>query len=338
MVTIYDIAKKANVSPMTVSRVINNSPLIKESTRLKVEEAIRELDYVPNKQARSLTSKETRLVSLVIPDISNPFFTNIARGAEDKALQLGYQLILGNTDENKDKEAKYVNMLMSAGVDGVLIVPSSVESAANMKKLVKRKIPFVYVDRTVDTVAADSITGDNLNTTRQLVTHLLQLGHTRIALINGPGYLSNAQERAQAYRETLQLAGIEPNPAYMIETHFKQDNFDEIITKLISLQQGDRPTAILAANNFIGVNTLRALRALRIRVPEDMAVTCFDDPDMIPDYNPFLTVAKQPAYDMGYVGMQLLIERIQNEAPAATRKIVLPAELIVRESTARHET
>lgn len=335
MVTIYDIAKKANVSPMTVSRVINKSPSIKESTRLKVEEAIRELDYVPNKQARSLTSKETRMVALVIPDISNPFFTNIARGAEDKALQLGYQLILGNTDENPAKESQYMNMLMSTGVDGVLIVPSGDESAGNVKKLVKRSIPFVYVDRTIRKVPADSISGDNLQTTRQLVQHLIGLGHEKIALINGPATLSNARERVQAFLETLQLAGIEPNPAYLIETHFKQDNLDEIISKLISLSGGERPTAIVAANNFIGVNTLRALRALRIRVPEDMAVTCFDDPDMIPDYNPFLTVAKQPAYDMGFLGMQLLVERIQGSAPAAPRRIVLPSELIVRSSTGK---
>lgn len=335
MVTIYDIAKKANVSPMTVSRVINKSPSIKESTRLKVEEAIRELDYVPNKQARSLTSKETRMVALVIPDISNPFFTNIARGAEDKALQLGYQLILGNTDENPAKESQYMNMLMSTGVDGVLIVPSGDESAGNVKKLVKRSIPFVYVDRTIRKVPADSISGDNLQTTRQLVQHLIGLGHEKIALINGPATLSNARERVQAFLETLQLAGIEPNPAYLIETHFKQDNLDEIINKLISFSEGERPTAIVAANNFIGVNTLRALRALRIRVPEDMAVTCFDDPDMIPDYNPFLTVAKQPAYDMGFLGMQLLVERIQGSAPAAPRRIVLPSELIVRSSTGK---
>ncbi|WP_438448459.1 LacI family DNA-binding transcriptional regulator [Gorillibacterium sp. sgz5001074] len=335
MVTIYDVAKRANVSPMTVSRVINKSPSIKESTRLKVEQVIQELDYVPNKQARSLTSKETRSVALVIPDISNPFFTNIARGAEDKAHQLGYQLILGNTDENMEKEALYINTLMSSGVDGALIVPAGDGSAANVKKLVKRRIPFVYVDRTVEAVPADSVAGDNLQTTRQLVRHLIKLGHKKIALMNGPVAMSNTRERAQAFLETLQLSGIEPNPAYLIETQLKQDNFDEIIRKLVSLQQGERPTAILAANNFIGVNTLRALRTLQIRVPEEISLTCFDDPDIIPDYNPFLTIAKQPAYDMGYLGTQLLIERIQGTAPPSSRRIVLPAELIIRQSTAK---
>lgn len=333
MVTIYDIAKKANVSPMTVSRVINNSPLIKESTRLRVEEVIRELDYVPNKQARSLTSKETRLVSLVIPDISNPFFTNIARGAEDKALQLGYQMILANTDENEEKESRYIHMLMSTGVDGVLLAPAGNESHTDLKKLAKRRIPFVFVDRTIDSLPADSVCGDNFKTTRQLVSHLIEMGHKRIAFINGPHYLSNARERDQAFRETLLLSGIQPNPAYLIETHFKQDNMDDIIARLISFRQRERPTAILAANNFIGVNTLRALRTLGLQVPDDVALACFDDPDIIPDYNPILTVAKQPAYDIGFMGMQLLIERIQGQAPDAPRKIVLPAEIIVRAST-----
>nr|WP_279538007.1 substrate-binding domain-containing protein [Paenibacillus turpanensis] len=273
------------------------------------------------------------MVSLVLPDISNPFFTNIARGAEDKALQLGYQLILGNTDENKEKENKYVNMLMSTGVDGVLFVPTGDASAANLKKLIKRNVPFVFIDRTIDSIQADVISGDNPDTTRQLVNHLIELGHTRIALINGPTDLSNARERAQAFKDTLTLAGIGHDPKYMIETHFRKDNLNEIVSKLFSFQKDERPTAILATNNFIGVNTLRALRALQIRVPEDVSVACFDDPDIIPDYNPFLTVAKQPAYDMGFLGMQLLIERIQQAAPASYRKIVLPAELVIRGST-----
>lgn len=334
MATIYDIAKKAGVSPMTVSRVINNSPLISEKTKQKVETIIRELDYIPNKQARSLVSKETKLVSLLIPDISNPFFTNIARGAEDKAIQQGYQLLLGNSDENREKEAKYVDLLISSGVDGALIAPTGDASQANLKKLTKHRIPFVLVDRFVEPAEADIVAGDNLDTTRKLVNHLIGLGHRRIALVNGPGSVSNARERFQAYKDAIVLAGLEWDPALVFETHFKQDNFEEIVSKLISLEAAARPSAILATNNFIGVNTLRALQTLNIRVPEDVSVVCFDDPETIPDYNPFLTVAAQPAYDMGFIGMQLLIERIEGSAPAAKRRIVLPSDLIVRKSTA----
>jgi LacI family transcriptional regulator len=333
MVTIYDIAAKAGVSPMTVSRVINNSPSISEKTRQKVESVIQELDYIPNKQARSLTSKETKLVSLVISDVSNPFFTNMVRGAEDKALQHGYQLLLGNSDESRDKEARYIDLSLSTRADGVLITPAGDPSSSSLRKLIKRRIPFVLMDRTVEGIQADVVLGDNPTTTRRLLDHLIGLGHTRIALINGPSTVSNARERLTAYQETMALAGLEADPRLIIETHFKQDNFEEIVSKLISFEASGRPTAILAANNFIGVNTIRALRTLNLRVPEDIAVACFDDPETIPDYNPFLTVAAQPAYDMGFIGMQLLIERIEGQAPAAPRKLVLPSELIIRKST-----
>lgn len=333
MVTIYDIAKKAGVSPMTVSRVINNAPSISDKTRQKVEAVIAELDYIPNKQARSLISKETKQVSLVISDVSNPFFTNIVRGAEDKALQHGYQLLLGNSDESLVKEARYIDLSLSTRTDGMLLTPAGDESASSLKKLIRRRVPFVLLDRTVEGIQADLVMGDNPQTTRMLLEHLISLGHTRIALINGPRSISNARERQTAYEETMRLAGLEVDPRLMIETHFKQDNFAEIVAKLVSFSPAERPTAILAANNFIGVNTIRALRSLDLRVPEDIAVACFDDPETIPDYNPLLTVAAQPAYDMGYIGMQLLIERIEGLAPASPRRIVLPSELIVRKST-----
>ncbi|WP_028547461.1 LacI family DNA-binding transcriptional regulator [Paenibacillus sp. UNC451MF] len=335
MVTIYDIAKKANVSPMTVSRVINNSPSISEKTRKKVEDIIQELDYIPNKQARSLISKETKLVSLVISDISNPFFTNIARGAEDKALQAGYQLLLGNSDEQTVKESRYIDLLLSTKVDGVLIAPTGDPSLANLRKLAKRRVPFVFVDRYVEGIAADLVMGDNAETTRKLVAHLVEKGHRKIALINGPSTASNARERLLAFTDALTLNGLDLIPELLIETHFLQDNFSEIVRTLMSLSPSGRPTAILAANNFIGVNTLRALREMNLQVPDEIAVACFDDPEPIPDYNPFLTVAAQPAYDMGYIGMQMLIERIEGTAPATNRKVVLPSQLIVRKSTQR---
>jgi LacI family transcriptional regulator len=333
VVTIYDIAKKANVSPMTVSRVINQSPLISHETRRKVEEAIKELDYIPNKMARSLVSNRTKLVGLAVPDITNPFFTKLTRGAEDKAMQAGYQLILGNTDENLDKESKYMDLFLSTGVDGVLIVAVEDASLANLRKLAKRNVPFVLADRHIDGIATDLVQGDNADTVRLLVRHLLDRGHRRIALFNGPGSLSNARERKAAFRESLASAGLECSPRLMLETHFKVDNMKDIVANLLSLSGTDRPTAIVAANNFIGVNTVRALRELNIPVPEAIAVVCFDDPEPIPDYNPFLTVAAQPAYDLGYIGMQLLIERMEGHAPKQPRKIVLPSALVIRKST-----
>lgn len=334
MVTIYDVARKAKVSPMTVSRVINRSASISEKTRQKVEEAIRELDYIPNKQAQSLVSKATRIVALIIPDISNPYFTNLTRGAEDKAHQAGYQLLLGNTDENIEKESKYIELLLSAGADGVLFAPASNDSSVNVRKLNKRHVPFVFVDRMVPGESSDVVLGDNHTTTRKLIEHLSSLGHQRIALLNGPSNVSIARERLEAYQDALRFNGIEFDPQLVIETGFKQDNLEHIVGQMVALSSRKRPTAIIAANNFIGVNALRALQQLSIRVPEDVSLACFDDPVPIPEFNPFLTVAAQPAYDMGYIGMQMLIERMESSAPSTHRKVLLPSELIVRASTA----
>lgn len=333
MVTIYDIARKANVSPMTVSRVINHSPHIREETRLKVEEAIRELDYIPNRRAQSLVSKETKLVSLVITDISNPFFTSITRGAEDKAIEMGYQVLLSNTDESADKESKYIDLAIATGVDGVIITPTGDASEKSLEKLTKRKIPFVLLDRSVNHIQADIVKGDNVTAMRKLVDHLIEQGHSKIALINGPETVSTVRERHQAFTDCMQLAGLEAKKEWMFHTHFKQDNFEEIVRKIFSFPADDKPTAILAASNFIGVNTVRAVRSLNLRVPEDIAVACFDDPEIIPDYNPFLTVVAQPAYDIGSIGMQMLIERIEGHAPAMAREVVMPAKMQIRKSS-----
>lgn len=333
MVTIYDIAKKANVSPMTVSRVINNSGRISEATRQKVEKVIKELNYIPNSAARSLISKESKILSLLITDITNPFFTKVARGAEDKARQLGYRLLLSNSDESLEKEAEYVTMLISTGVDGVLFAPASDGSKKHLRTLIKHRIPFVLIDRSIDDIESDIVLGNSREGTRLLLQHLIEQGHRSIALINGPADVSTARERQQAYEETLKLADLPVNPHLMVESRYKQDDAQSAVKKLLQLPYEERPTAIFAANNFIAVSAIKALREQGVHVPEDMAVVCFDDLEPASSLNPFLTVAAQPAYSFGSIGTQLLIERIEGTAPPEYRKIVLPPELIIRQSS-----
>ena len=333
MATIYDIAKKANVSPMTVSRVVNNSGKISEKTREKVEKIIEELNYIPNNAARSLTLKQSKILSLVITDITNPFYTKVARGAEDKAKQMGYRLLLSNSDESFEKESEYVDMLISSGVDGVLMAPSGDESQKNLKTLIKNRIPFVLIDRHVKGIDCDLVMGDSYQGTRQLLEHLIGHGHSKIALINGPTNVSTAREREKAYFEILRLAGIEADKKLAANISYTQNDSYRFVKNLISLPESRRPTAIFAANNFIAINTIKSLRQLNVRVPEDMAVVCFDDPDPIPDFNPFLTIAAQPAYNFGYMGIQLLIERIEGNGPAEKQKVILPPEIIIRSSS-----
>ncbi|TCP29640.1 LacI family transcriptional regulator [Scopulibacillus darangshiensis] len=333
MVTIYDIAKRANVSSMTVSRVINNSGTVKEETRKKVEQIIKELNYIPNSAARSLNIKETKILSLIITDITNPFFTKVARGAEDKAKQMGYRLLLSNSDESLEKESEYINMILSSGVDGVLIAPSGDQSKKNLRTLIKHRIPFVLIDREVDGIQSDVVMGDNFDGTRKLIEHIIQQGHRKIALINGPSNISTARAREKAFIETLQLSGIQPEENLMYNISFKQNNAEKIVEKLVSLKKAERPTAIFAANNFIAVDTVKALRDLGKSVPEDMAIVCFDDPEPIPGFNPFLTVAAQPDYNFGYLGVQLLIERIEKKGPQGFQRIVLPPEIHISKSS-----
>lgn len=332
-VTLNDIAKKANVSPMTVSRVINKSGNVSEETRKKVEEIIKEMNYIPNSSARYLTSKRSKILSLVITDITNPFFTKLARGAEDKAKQMGYRLMLCNSDEDIEKESDYITMLISTGVDGVMITPSRDHSRKNLRTLNKHNIPFVLIDRKINGIEADAIHGDSKNGTRELLTHLIELGHERIAMINGPLDVSTARERQEAYIETLKFHQLPINEEYIFHGQLTNENISEGIEKLLSIPIEKRPTAIFAVNNFNAINAIKELRKHNIRVPEDISIVCFDDLDPIIDLNPFLTVASQPAYDFGFTGAQMLIERIENTAPKEFRKMVLPPELIIREST-----
>ncbi|WEG11082.1 LacI family DNA-binding transcriptional regulator [Pullulanibacillus sp. KACC 23026] len=333
MVTIYDIAKKANVSAMTVSRVINKSGKISKETRKKVESVIKELNYIPNNSARNLITKKTKILSLMITDISNPFFTSVARGAEDKAMQMGYQLLLCNSDENFEKESKYMDMLISTGTDGVLIAPANESSKKNIQKLTKHAIPFVLLDRNIQGLECDQVLSDNSATTRTLIEHLIDQGHKRIAIVNGPLDVSTARERHQAYIDTLRIHGLTIDENLIKESQFRESNVSDTIQQLLNLSPDRRPTAIFATNNFIGFNTLKFLFKLGVKVPEEVAVVSYD---VIPNYSEnesILTVAEQPAYNFGYMGTQLLIERIEGTAPEKPRKIILPAEIHFRASS-----
>src|SRR5690625_1644856 len=263
MATIYDIAKLANVSPMTVSRVINDSKNVSESTRAKVNRAIQELNYIPNSSARYLTSKKSNILSLVITDIRNPFFTKLARGAEDKAKQMGYRLLLCNSDENIHKESDYINMLISTGVDGVMITPAEDGSNENLQTLQNNDIPFILLDRKITNVHCNEIHGDSQSSTIRILEHLIQIGHQRIAMINGPLKVSTARERHESYIDTLTAHQLPVKEEFILQSHFKNDQAN--ISNILSIPMEERPTAIFAANNFIAVNTIKELRNQNIR-------------------------------------------------------------------------
>lgn len=330
MATIYDIAKRANVSAMTVSRVINNSGRISAGTREKVKRIMEELNYVPNSTARSLVKQETKMLSLLITDITNPFFTTLARGAEDAAMELGYKLLFGNSDEMLSKEREYVDMMLSTRVDGVLFAPASDASAEHLDMLNTHRIPFVLVDRDVPGTDADVVLGENREGADRLTGYLIGLGHRRIALVNGFGTVSTARERYAGYCDALARHSLAFDESLVVEYGYNRFDDPDKLERVLRLP--DPPTAIFAANNVLAVRIIAFLREKGIGVPEQMSVVCFEDVGLASELDPFLTVVMQPAYDFGYKGVKLLAERIRRKEQLERQTVRLPSRMIVRQS------
>jgi LacI family transcriptional regulator len=330
--TIHDVAKRAGVAPITVSRVVNNNGYVREDTRRRVEAAILELHYIPNALGSSLRSKRTMTLALVLSDFTNPFWTTVARGVEDTANNHGYHIIIGNTDESPEKQEEYLMFLMKKQVDGFLVVPASSRS---LEALQKRRIPFVVIDRRLPDNLIDSVRGDSVGGAYLLTKHLLELGHRQIAIISGQQDNSTAYDRVKGFLRAREEVGLSDLSQVYWGEYTQQTGYE--YTQLI-LQTMPRPTAIFATNNFIAIGTMRALRDAGVRVPEDMSVVAFDDLPAAITIDPFFTVAAQPAYEMGQQATELLLARLAGNGPVAYQEIVLPVEIILRKSSSKPPT
>jgi LacI family transcriptional regulator len=329
MTNIRDVAKLAGVAPITVSRVVNGADSVTEDTRQRVQQAIDQLHYVPNTLARSLRSRQSHTIALIVPDITNPFWTTAARGVEDTAAENDYRTILCNTDEDPAKETNYLNLLVERRVDGVIIAPATRERK-RLAVLQQLQVPCVLIDRRVEGFKADRVYSDSRTGARLLIDHLIDLGHRRIALINGPPTISSAQDRADGYRESLEAHGLVVEEALVFQGEFKQASGYRLVKQALARDPG--PTAIFAANNFIALGALQALQEAGWRVPEDIALVCIDDVPYLSAIDPFLTVAAQPAYEMGELAAQLLVERLTARRNGKAREVVLAPQLIIRRS------
>jgi LacI family transcriptional regulator len=330
MSTITDVARRAGVSTMTVSRVINNSGYASTATRVRVERAIAELGYVPNALARQLRSKRSKTLALVITDITNPFFTSIARGAEDVAGSRGFGLLFCNTDESEKEEIEYVSMLLQRQVDGVLLVPASPSSRA-VRLLRSKGTPVVVLDRRVRVPQVDVVRGDSESGAYELVRHLTELGHTRIAILAGPPKVSTSIDRVAGYRRALAGAGIPVDPELVRHGGYNVAAGYSMASEVLALPA--IPTALFAGNNFIAAGALTALRQFGMAVPDDISLVAFDDLPTNWLADPFLTVAAQPAYELGQCAAELLLDRLGGDGQQAARSVVLPVEVIVRRSS-----
>ncbi len=314
---------------MTVSRVINSAKNVSPATRERVQQAIEELGYVPNVVARSLRSKRTRALALVVPDITNPFWTTVARGVEDAAQSHSYSVLLCNTDESPTKQLRYLDVVASQRVDGVIIAPCD-SDVRNLTGLRSRATPAVVIDRRIEGWDVDSVYGDSISGARAVVGHLIELGHRRIAMISGPEKASTAEDRVTGYCMALSEAGLPLDPRLIKRGEFRAVSGERLAYQV--LDEGLNPTAIFAANNAIAIGVIDALEKRGLAIPQDVALVCFDDFHNASRFFPFLTVVVQPAYEMGMNAAQLLFSRLETQAALPPRHVVLPTRLIIRYS------
>jgi LacI family transcriptional regulator len=330
MPTIREVANLAGVAPITASRVINDTGYASEDVRQRVKQAAEQLNYVPNILARSLKSKRTHTLALVITDITNPFWTTVARGVEDAASEKGYNVIFCNTDESAQKQKAYLQTLIQKQVDGVLLVPASSEENP-IEFLRQQNVQVVLLDRSLPNTKVDVIRCDSKDGAYQLVKLLIKIGHRNIAILRGPRGVSSAEDRMSGYQLALQETGLETNNQLIFSGEFSVESGYQMTKKLLSMSP--RPTAMFASNNFIAIGALKALHDANISVPEEMSVVGFDDLPLAIVVDPFLTVADQPAYEMGRLATQRLLEHLDGEVIDEIKETILPVLIIERKST-----
>jgi LacI family transcriptional regulator len=328
--TIRDVARLSGVSPMTVSRVINDSERVSPETRRRVEEAISELGYVPSRLARGLSRQRTGTLAVIVPDVANPFFTAILRAAEEVARRADYHVILGDTRSDLNVERDVIEELIAHRVEGIMIAPVSDRSATHLRRLAEFGVPFVLIDRVVPGIDCDVILGDSSGGARRLVEHLVALGHRRIGFIVESGDVSTARDRRAGYEAALSGAGIALDPALVVTATADPTGGSAGMSRLLELDE--RPTAVFTVNNLAAVGAIEAVRAAGLEVPDDVALVCFDDIEYASRLYPFLTAMEQPAQTFGTLGAQLLLERIEGRGPERRHEVVLPGEFIIRKS------
>ncbi len=329
-VTIKDVARLSGVSPMTVSRVINASERVRPDTRRRVEEAISALGYVPSRLARGLSRQRTGTLALIVPDVANPFFTLIVRGAEDVARRAGYRVLLCDTRADLTVEHEVIEEMLAHRVEGIVIAPVNDRSKADLRRLVEFGVPFVLIDRTVPGVESDVVLGDSVSGARRLVEHLISLDHRRIGFIVESDQVSTARDRWKGYESALTAAGISVDPALVTQATADPRGGFEGMRRLLELESP--PTAVFTVNNLVALGAIEAVRAAGLEVPDDIALVCFDDIEYASRLYPFLTVMEQPAEAFGAMGTQLLLDRIAGRGAERPRVVVLPAEFVVRKS------
>lgn len=326
--TVADVARLAGVGAITVSRVVNGNGYVSTEKRKQIKAAIKKLGYRPNQAARVLKGNRARMIGLIVPDLSDPFFGMCAAAVEEFAVQHGYMTLIVASQKNAEVEKNEVDMMASQNIAGLIIVPSLPND--RLEALASSEIPIVAVDRPLAGLPADEVVVDNLGGGRMAVEHLVWHGHRKIACIGYDKNFYSIRQRIQGYTNVLKAAGLKPD---IYDEASTPEEVSKIIHSWIRLK--DRPSAVFSLNNVTTLRVLQSIKEEGFTIPDSMALVGFDDFSLAPLLSPPLTAIRQPAQVLGRQAAKLLLERIENAADTLERtgiKIVLPVELIIRMS------
>jgi len=327
-VSMKDVAQKAGVSTATVSHVINKTRFVRVETKKKVLDAMKELDYYLNSAARNLRSRKSNIVGLLVPDISNFFFTSIARGVESTLKKNGYNLIFSNSNENLESEIEQIKIFNTHLVDGLIMAPVPGDHTF-LNKLLNGDYPVVFIDRKPKGYHGDCVLGDNIKGTYDAIIMLIKKGHSRIGIITGLPGLTTTEERLIAYKMALSDYKLKIDED-LIKVGYSQFWGGYKLTK--ELLEHTDITALFVTNNLMTVGAITYLKEKRVAIPGDIAIIGFDDYRWAPIIEPPLSMVRQPAYDIGEKASKLLIEKIKKEEISVYKEYRLPIRLVIRDS------
>lgn len=328
--TMKDVAQRAQVSVQTVSAVINQKPEITDRTKTRVLEAIAELGYRPYKVARSLRTRQTHTLALIVSDIANPSFAALASAAEDHARAYGYSLMVYNTHDDVDRENSYIQGAAQSWVDGVLFVPAGDRMPA-LDTLQSAAIPSVALDRIPEGYGGPVVKLDHLAVGRLAAAHLAALGHTRIAHIGGPRALQVGRDRLEGFYQGMRAAGLEPDERWIEEGNWGYEEGYRAMGRILS--RPPYPTALFAASDRMAIGAIRAAYEAGLRVPDDLSVVGVDNIEVSAFTIPSLTTIVQPYARMGTLAVRMLLDLLEGRSPEPPRVFIQP-ELVKRQSSA----
>jgi LacI family transcriptional regulator len=326
--TLKEVADIVGVSTATASRALSGLPGVRDSLRLQILEAARSISYHPNRAARDLRVRSSRAVGVLIPDIQNPFFTSMVCGIEDVLAKTDYSLLLASHNEDPEQETRRLEVFRADGVAGLIFAASRAPSGLYLE-LQKAGRALVAVSRDVPRLRVDQVTVANQDGARAVVSHLIQLGHKRIAIINGPLVFPTARDRQSGYEDAHRDAGIVSDKSLTIHCAFKQADGYTAMQQILELPVP--PTAVFAASNLLTLGALQAIHERHLVIPDEIAIVGFDEMPWAMSLRPPLTTVGQPAFDVGRTAAELFLARVR-EPSLPRRQVVLETRLIIRSS------